>query len=235
MNVLCIGAHPDDIELGCGGITTKLIHQPKIEPPIPKKGRPISKKSSPTSNISKTSSNVYWLVMTKGDYIQKNRKIRMREQKAVQELLPKVKIIQGSMPDNYLHDHIKGMVEIIERWIKYYDIDTIITHSPTDTHHDHRAIFTASYEAARKIPNLLCYEEAISNNFNPNLFVEATFELGMKGEMLRCHKSQKGRVSLDFNTVSSLAFHRAAQYMQTNKKAYEAFHIIKIGTGFKVP
>lgn len=231
MNVLCIGAHPDDIEIGCGGITAKLLQQESYyKVPIAK-----SKKRIQYSKKQKISSNVSWLIMTRGDYVKRMRQVRMHEQKSVKELLPNLKIEQGAMPDNYLHQELKVMVDIIEGWIREWNIDTVITHAKYDTHHDHRAIHQASYEASRKIPNLLSYEESITNNFNPNLFVDISEQLQIKRDMLDCHKSQEGRVSLNQSHVIGLALHRGAQYMQTKDRAYEAFEIIKIGTGFHAP
>lgn len=206
MNILMIGAHPDDIELGCAGFTIRAQNN---------------------------GHNVTWLVMTTGDYKPEDRETRIAEQNSVLKIIGMgLKLEQCQLADNRLHEELKGMIEIIERSIQKNGIDAIFTHSKNDTHHDHRAVYQASYEAGRNIDNILSYEEIISNNFRPQLFVDITEYIDIKINIVECHKSQRGKVSLQDEAIESLAYHRGAQFNQIPGQYYEAFEIIKMGDSF---
>ena len=67
MNILALGAHPDDIEYGCGGTFLKY---------------------------AKRGENIYFMVLTKGEF-GAEPELRVKEQEEAMELLGVKKIFWG--------------------------------------------------------------------------------------------------------------------------------------------
>ena len=160
MKILAIGAHPDDIEYGCGG--TLLI-----------------------SKLKKY--KIHLLVLTKGES-GGNPNIREKEQKASAKLL-NAKLHWGNLIDTQVVLN-KELIDIIESCIKDVSPDLIFTPYYNDTHQDHRNISTATITATRHLRNVLFYEVPTSTNFTPNVYVDIGNVLKYKLKLLRMHKSQ---------------------------------------------
>ena len=109
-NILFVGAHPDDIEIGCGGTISKHLSM---------------------------GDNVYVLVLSNGE--KGKHPAKFEECLDSMEFL-KVKpenIIFGNFPDGYIKDD-QYTVNFIEEYVKKFKIHRIYTHHPNDRHQDHR-------------------------------------------------------------------------------------------------
>jgi LmbE family N-acetylglucosaminyl deacetylase/tetratricopeptide (TPR) repeat protein len=184
-NILVIGAHPDDIELGAAGSLLKLTQEGK---------------------------KVYALVMTQGE-VGTNAPLGVREGEArhgaSQLGLSDLWVL--SFPDTHLREHVSEMKAVIERNIKDLGIQMVITHSPHETHGDHVAVFEAAKEAARNC-SLLCYESiSAPKEFVPNYFVDITAFLPDKLSAISSHKTQRGKFYMDTELVKGRAAHRGLQ------------------------
>lgn len=205
MNVLMIGAHPDDIEIGCGGLTLKLAYKGGFK--------------------------IIWLIMTSGDLIRANKKTRIEEQRQSCNSMKHVTWDQQFFSDNGLPYELVPMINLIEKKIKEYEVDMIVTHSAHDTHHDHRAVFQASVEAGRNIDNIICYEEIVSTvDFKPNLFLDIDKLIEDKIKLVANHASQCNKTCLNLESIRALARHRMAQLNQSIGHC-EAFEVYKLGLG----
>lgn len=201
-----IGAHPDDIEIGCGGLTLKLEQIDGFR--------------------------IIWLIMTCGDLIRANKKTRIEEQRQSCNSMSHVTWDQQFFSDNRLPNELVPMINLIEKKIKEYQIDMIVTHSAHDMHHDHRAVFQASVEAGRNIDNVICYEEIVSTvDFKPTLFLKIDKLIEDKIKLLDNHKSQCNKTCLNPESIKALARHRTAQLNQSVGYS-EAFEVYKLGLGF---
>ena len=123
MKILAIGAHPDDIEFGCGGTLLKWIH---------------------------TGHDVYLLVMTQGDK-GGNPSLRKMEQKKSAEILEVRKLFWGSHKDTQLTPNMNKLVTDIEVLLKKIKPDFTFVNYGEDTHQDHRALSKAAISATRYI------------------------------------------------------------------------------------
>ena len=71
----------------------------------------------------------------------------------------------------------------------------VYTHSLEDTHQDHRAVHAASLVAARRVPNVYCYQTPSSTvEFKPNRFVDITALHRQKIDLIGAYKSQVDRM-----------------------------------------
>jgi LmbE family N-acetylglucosaminyl deacetylase len=183
MNVLAIGAHPDDVELGCGA--TLAAH-------------------------AACGDCVALLVMTPGEQGPQAAKSRIREQEEATERLG-ASLYWGNFPDCAVPEG-RESVELIDRVMLETEADIIYTHSADDSHQDHRTTARASLAAGRRIPRLLTYEAPTSLGFVPSLFVDVETFLERKLHALRAHESQvlKNRL-VDLEAVEAQARYRGFQ------------------------
>ena len=160
MKILAIGAHPDDIEYGCGGTLLKY---------------------------SRSGHNVSLLVITGGEQ-GGNARGRNQEQIKSAKLL-NARLTWGGFQDTRVKIE-KRLIDCIEREIKKVKPDFIFVHYSQDTHQDHRNIFQATLTATRYIRNVLFYEVPTTVDFNPTVFMDIGDVLDEKIKLLETHKSQ---------------------------------------------
>jgi len=163
MRVLAIGAHPDDIELGCGGAL--LVHR--------RAGHDLS-----------------MLVMTGGERGPRGMTSRRAEQEEVASALG-AELHWGGFTDGAV-DAGHDAVGVIEAAIASSRADVIYTHGVADTHQDHRATAEATLAAGRRNARLLCYETPSSIAFAPHVYVDIDGLVEAKLDLLRMHLSQGG-------------------------------------------
>jgi LmbE family N-acetylglucosaminyl deacetylase len=142
-NILAIGAHPDDIEFGCGGALIKYT----------RKGH-----------------RLFLLVMTGGG-MGGSSSTRMKEQEDSRDILGAEKIYWGGYEDTHLITDIE-LIGKIEAVIGEVKPDFIFCNYPDDTHQDHRHLSQAIMSATRYIRNVLFFEGPTTQNFNPQVFVD---------------------------------------------------------------
>jgi len=142
--LIAVGAHPDDVELGCGGTIKAATAAGK---------------------------KVIAVYLTKGEE-SGNPNTRMCESKKALSILGVNDVFFGDFKDTEIpssHDAIKFLEDFYDK----YQPDTILTHTTHDTHQDHRQIAWLSLAAFRNVSKLLAYETPrATGQFSPNYFVE---------------------------------------------------------------
>lgn len=183
MNVLAVGAHPDDIELGCGA--TLLAHRQRGD-------------------------DVALLVMTTGEEGPQDARSRMEEQQDAAAILG-AKLFWGGFPDGAVPDN-REPVDVIQAVIREVGAQVIYTHNADDTHQDHRATARATFAAARRLARVLQYEAPTSQGFNPSVYVDIDGLVEEKIDLLRAHVSQVLKNGLvDLEAIEALARYRGFQ------------------------
>jgi len=162
-SVLAIGAHPDDIELGCGG--TLIKH-------------------------AMSGDQVAMLIVTRGEVGPGRTEQRIDEQQQACDLMGVDTLLWGDLPDCEVSLHELRLVHLIENAIRQTGADTIYTHNINDSHQDHRAVALNTMGAARQVSNVLSYDAPSSLNFTPHLYVDISDAIDKKVAALLCHESQ---------------------------------------------
>jgi LmbE family N-acetylglucosaminyl deacetylase len=187
MNVLAIGAHPDDIEYGCGGTLLKLAAQQKA--------------------------NIYFFIATQGE-LGGDAKKRVREQEEAAGFLGAKKVYWGGFKDTQLAVG-KELIGKIEEAVRDCDPDVIFVNYPDDEHQDHRYLAESTVVASRYRRKVLFYEDYTCKKYEPHIFVDIGDVLEEKIQLLRFHKSQVERdypTSLDMvESVKAVANFRGFQ------------------------
>jgi len=176
MKILAIGAHPGDIEFGCGG----TLYKYRL------KGH-----------------HVEMLVLTDGAR-GGDPKIRKKEQEEAANLIGAKSLHWGGFADCEIPCDSKAVM-IIEKKIHDIKPDLVFTHYMDDTHQDHRNAALASIAANRKVKNLLFYESFSTSTFSPQVYVDITSLADKKFEFLNTHKSQQNKTYTDGITLSNIS------------------------------
>ncbi|MEW6088963.1 MAG: PIG-L family deacetylase [bacterium] len=172
MNILAIGAHPDDIEFGCGGTLMKYIEK---------------------------GAGVYLLVLTRGE-IGGNPETRTKEQEEAGKFMKVKKIFWGDFKDTELPLN-KPLISNIEKVINKVKPQIVLFNYSEDIHQDHRALAKAGISATRYIKEVLCYEVPTSKNFEPSIFVNIEDVFDNKLKLLKIHASQVHKTNVENLTI----------------------------------
>ncbi|MDP9026447.1 MAG: response regulator [Actinomycetota bacterium] len=160
-HVLAVGAHPDDVEIGVGGILA--AHRAAGD-------------------------TVVILTMSRGAKGGQPND-RQSESLAAAELLG-ARLFLEDLVDTEI-TNTGPTIAIIERVIQQVNPSTVYTHSSHDRHQDHRAVHEATLVASRTVDTVACYQSPSSTvDFRPSRFVPIDGFTDMKLELLRCFRSQ---------------------------------------------
>ena len=175
--VLAIGAHPDDVELGAGGILA--AH-------------------------AAAGDTITILTLTRGAR-GGDADSRQDESLAAAEMLG-ARLFLKDLLDTEIPSG-GPTVRLIEEVVREVEPTIVYTHSVHDRHQDHRAVSEATVVATRRIASVACYQSPSATiDYRPTKFVRVEQFLERKLELLRCFDSQTAsRDYLDPDFVSATA------------------------------
>ena len=202
MNILAIGAHPDDIEIGCGGSLIKY---------------------------ARAGHNVYLLVLTCGE-VGGDPSIRQKEQEAAADFIGAKKLFWGQCRDTELPGD-RSLITVIENTINEVSPQMVFINNLYDVHQDHRAIAKACLSATRYIKEVLYYEVPTTQSFEPETFVDIGDVLDAKLELLGLHSSQVNRTRVEnlsiLEVAKSCANFRGFQGRVKYAEGFQAVRVLK--------
>lgn len=175
MNILAVGAHFDDVELGCGA-TLKKLHD---------EGHMIYVYVGTTSGFA--SALTYNAVRTDD--------IARKEGALAAEMLGAT-LIQGDFRTFDL-DYSHKLNTIITQLVEKYKIDWVFTHWIGDPHHDHWGLAMSVLHGAKHVPHVLAYRSSWyegQEHFAPDFFVDVSDYMQFKKNLLRVFESEYHRV-----------------------------------------
>ena len=197
MRVMFVGAHPDDIELGAGG--TLIKHFRKRD-------------------------EVLYVVLSKGEK-GGDRDEREKELLEVLEYLEIKRFKIFNFPDTLLYTKFDELKNVLEELISDFKPDRIYTHSPNDSHQDHRTVAEAVKIAGRRVPQILSFwAPSLYSNFHPMYFIDISDVIEEKVKVLEKFRSQNRRNFL--NKEAILSINRYFGFMNNTRFA-EGFEIIR--------
>jgi LmbE family N-acetylglucosaminyl deacetylase len=168
LRVLCLGAHADDLEIGCGGTMLKLTRS----------GRPVS---------------VTWVVWSG----EGRREQEARESAEIfLERAKTREVIVHSFRDGFFPSQSAAIKECFEGLKQRGPVDLVLTHHRGDLHQDHRLIAELTWNTFRHHLVLEYEIPKYDGDFgSPNVFVDLDEDLARrKAEtIMRVFGSQAGR------------------------------------------
>ena len=173
MNILAIGPHPDDIEIGCAGTLIKYAQR----------GHEVS-----------------LLIITKGEK-GGDSDVRYEEQLKAAEIMGVKDVFWGGFKDTELLDKGNDIIHMVEQYIESIHPHFIFVNFFDDTHQDHRAVNRSVLSATRYVKNVLFYEVPTTNDFTAQVFVDISKSLDGKIDALLAHHMHVGIDTLLFALV----------------------------------
>jgi len=197
--LLFIGAHPDDVELGCGGLIAKNNRRNKS----------------------------YYMVLSPCKDASKKQHILAETRKATGTLgLSEQSLFLHDLPRRVLfeqRDKVRNALIAMKQTVKP---DLVFCPSLHDIHQDHMVVAEESFRLFRDV-SVLAYENPRSSlNFIPNLYVPLSKEhLQKKVDALMCYESQFDRYYFTPQVIESFASMRGAQCQMPFAEAYEVLRL----------
>jgi len=174
MKVLAIGAHFDDVELGCGG--TLARH-------------------------ARAGDDVYVYVATVSGFANhynqtvRSSEVALAEAREAMKVLGVKELICGQFKTLEVEFIDALNVEIL-RIVEQKKIDLVLSHWPNDIHHDHQAVGRASIHGCRHVPRQLLYRSNwyhSTADFRGNFYVDITETWDAKKLAIQAHASELAR------------------------------------------
>jgi LmbE family N-acetylglucosaminyl deacetylase len=183
MNILAIGAHPDDLEISCAGTLAKMKQH---------------------------GHNVTLCHVTNGDkghyQLTPDVLAAMRRKEAqAAGLLIGCEVVSLGMKDCEILSGDEQARATFTDVIRYAQPDMVITHAPNDYMPDHIEVsklvldttffatvtaLKSSHPVLPKVPVLHYMDNLSGIHFQPTIYVDITDTMDTKLNMLRCHQSQ---------------------------------------------
>lgn len=195
--VLAIGAHPDDVEIGCAG--TLLEHRRR--------------------------GDAVWILTMSRGAVGGDVEARLLESSSTARALGAGLMI-GDLPDTRIDPGIETIREI-EAVVAAVDPTVIYVHSSRDHHQDHRAVHSAVVSASRRVPQVFAYQSpSATNEFLPNKFVAIDSVVVRKVDLLGLFGSQSERAYLEPEMIVATARYWARNLAPRARYA-EPFEIVR--------
>lgn len=173
MKVLAIGAHYDDIELGCGGTVAKHVDD----------GDQVFAYVATLSGFNDTAQAVI-----------RSNEVAQEEGARALEILG-VTLLPGRFKTLELEFAEPLNVEIL-RIVEKQQIDLVYTHWNGDIHHDHSILAQASFHSCRHVPRMLLYRSNWYHTpleFRGNFYVDISAQWERKAAAISAHRSEMER------------------------------------------
>lgn len=203
-NVLIITAHPDDLEIGCGGTVAKLIAN-----------------GCTVHNLVMVRPSTEIRPGRNQDTVTKELELSKNILKFELSIFPTPKHIDGR-PNLVFNNHL---ITAVESFIDLSEYDTIITHWKEDWHQEHRICFDLVTSLSRLQPKNILFMDQFPYNqkytsFEANLFVDISDFVATKQQAMCCYDSYVDNILSD-----NILKYNSYRGSYIGKKFAETFHI----------
>jgi LmbE family N-acetylglucosaminyl deacetylase len=197
--IIVVGAHPDDIELGCAG----------------------------TIKAATTEGNrVVAIYLTKGAESGDPEK-RVAESIKALSLLGVSDVFFGDFKDTEIPCSHRA-IKFLEDYFDKFKPDSVLTHTTHDNHQDHRQVALLCHSAFRNVSKLLAYETPrATGEFSPTYYIDISSFIGLKWEALKCHLTQKDKRYLNYESMVNLSSFRGSQVGLRSAEAFEVIRYVE--------
>lgn len=206
-NILIVGAHFDDAELGAGGTAAKMIDE----------GKKVYKLTL-TDNVTRFDQK----------HINVDFESSIRNSAKACAVLGITEIIEFEPVECSTLSYNKNIMQRVEKIIYDYSIDTVFVHFNTDMNQDHVEASRICVTAARHCKNILEYQSngyILDNEFYPTFFIDISKYINKKKKALSMYGTEHNR----FGKLFDINIERNHIWGYANEVEYaEGFRIVKM-------
>ncbi len=203
--ILFLGAHPDDIEIGCGALLHNIVQKTDVL----------------CVTLSDNQKNPD-LQHVKGEHLKSMKVLGV----------PEERIMFGPFNTRVFPDSRQEILEYFLKLRKDFKPDLIFTHSKQDVHQDHNTMTDEALRAFRGITVLGFDVVRSSYGFFPHFLVEVTEEdVNKKIEALAQYKTYQDRYYFNSELTRSIMVRHGAL---AERPFAEGFDILRIVGSFEV-
>ena len=192
MNILFFGAHPDDLEILCGGTIARYASS----------GHEVWMAVATNGNVGSPT-------LTREEIAA----VRKKEAFAASQRLGAKGFLWLDEDDELLMENRETRLKFVDA-IREAKADVIVTHNPQDYHPDHVAcsklatdarilsavrLIETSHPHLAQAPELFYMDSVAGINFLPQFYVDISETFSTKMEALSCHDSQNAWLKSIFN------------------------------------
>lgn len=208
MNVLAVGAHHDDIELGCGGTLARLARD-----------------GHRTFGLTLTNSETHDDLRA----IHRTRAQARAEAKEAARVLGVTLVeLEGCDADNGTLTYDVALMRRLEGFMAEQRIALVFSHWARDLNTDHAAAAKITTVAARHVPSLLVYRSnwyQVSEPFNGTFFVDISETVDVKRRSLECYQTEIANRSREW--LDSFFDHHRTAGFGIGRKYAEVFEPVR--------
>ena len=207
MNVVAIGANPDDVEIGAAGTLARHV---------------------------KEGDKVYILHMINTGYddpiskriLRTDDETRCCARKAAETIGAELRMLDYR--DRQIPFDERSVI-MVDRFLREHSIDVVYTHWDGDSHQDHINTHKTVMAAARYIGHIYLFEQvplprASVVSYEPKYYVDISDYMQAKLEALKNYESETTKSRYLLSGVKALARYRGTQ---CGRKYAEAFEVVK--------
>ena len=205
MNVLAVGSHFDDIELGCSGTLAKHV---------------------------KNGDKVVMAVLTDSEFSKADGTVIRSAKTALAEGREAAGIIGAELVTlGYKTFRVPFADELSVQLIgliQEHEIDTVYTHWSRDVHRDHQAAAQGTLMAARHVPRFLMYRSNYYDSdetFVGNFYSDISDFIDVKEAAIRAHASEMERIN--YTWLHFIKNQDANAGMKINTDFAETFQVVR--------
>ena len=201
MNIIAIGAHPDDIEIGCGG--SLAWH-------------------------SSRGDNVMMVVLTNGEMGGASAHVRFKEFEKAAGILGVTSTRSLGYSDTEIPSTHEPIAKI-EAIINDFKPERAYIPFSREIHQDHRKTSEISLSACRNLPQILLYEgPSTFPDFQVKYWIDISLTLDKKLKAIKIHKSQAEKEILKMDAIKSLNRFRGYQARSKYAEGFDIFRLIEL-------
>lgn len=199
MNILAIGAHPDDIEIGCGGTLAAHVA---------------------------AGDRVLMVSMTAGEMGGAEATVRFHEFEAAASALGVGDIMCLKYEDTKVPGGSEP-IQKLDEIVKSFKPDRAYIPYIGEIHQDHRETAHASLAACRNVPQVLMYEgPSTYPDFVVNYFSDIAATIEQKKKSIASHASQGEKEILKIDAIQSLNRFRGYQSRCQYAEGFAIFRFV---------
>jgi len=198
MTKLFVGAHPDDVELGCGGTIAR--------------------------NGFYSSAAIFTLCGTNSGLSFLDIEIKKELYDSMKVLGVENRIYIQNYENTRLYQHAEAIRHDLENIKKDLKPDEVYIPSLNSIHQDHLVVAMEAIRAFRGRETIYSYEVLSEKIFVPNVFMDITNTIDRKVEAIQCYKTQGIRPYMDEEIWRGLA---RVYGVKSGVRYAEAFELIR--------